>query len=225
MNFCALLPRPTGALQQTLLQGTSRRSLSVSAPVSAESKRKRLARLRKAANISRRATVAQEEAATAPDLILGYNPSLEHGRRLWQDSKLAQIMLRPDQVWGTSIAEAQKSSSSTPSLDEGLEPAADAGAQLEPSAWNFGLTAEEAQLLFEALPVTNASRQISTDPAALEAGMQSEHDKTDQLKRILDLKNASAKGVAVENTRRIVEAFGRAPGDTGTPEVQGEHPV
>lgn len=223
MNFCTLLPR--SALQQqphsvVLLQNSSR-AFSTSSAVCAESKRKRLARLRKAANVSRRASMAQQEAATAPDLILGYNPSLEQGRRMWEESKLAQILLKPEQVWGISVAEARKSSGSMPSLDEGLEPEHAARVK-EPTSWNFGLQADEAKLLFEALPEANTRRTTSTDMSVIESLAETEQDKSDQLKRILDLKNASAKGVAVENTRRIVEAFGRSAGDTGTPEVQGQ---
>ena len=41
------------------------------------------------------------------------------------------------------------------------------------------------------------------------------------LMRIVDLRNADSKGIDVENTRRIVETFGRVPGDTASPEVQG----
>lgn len=47
-----------------------------------------------------------------------------------------------------------------------------------------------------------------------------------QMARLLDLKNADAGGIAFENRRRIVEAFGE-PGkknDTGRTEVQGTSP-
>ena len=53
---------------------------------------------------------------------------------------------------------------------------------------------------------------------------QEQQQSAATLARILDLRNASGKGIQVENTRRIIEHFGhrsdgRGP-DTGSPEVQ-----
>lgn len=218
------------ALRQTLSQSSrslpSASSFHTSAALSAESKRKRLARLRKQANQARRAEAAEEARRTAPDLMLGYNPSSSQGQQLWADSKLNKILLRPDQVWGLSMAQARQSTQSAPSLDEGLEPEQSPATSDSDRVWNFGLKSDEADVLFKALPEVNTQRLQTTDPAELQAGAALEDNKVDQIKRILDLKNANAKGIDVENKRRIVEAFGHrsldSKPDTGCPEVQGE---
>lgn len=210
---------------RNLLSGPSAgnsRSFTSTSSLLAESKRKRAARLKKQANQARKIRAAQEERQTAPDLILGYNPSTDAGVKLWQDSKLANILLSPRQVWGTTVEAARQSGSSAPSLDDGLE-LQDQCTIPEPQAWNFGLTNEEASFLFEGLPRFNAAQSTSTDTNQLEQGVQNEQDKVDQLKRILDLKNANAQGIWVENSRRIVKEFGRTGAhDTASPEVQGQ---
>ena len=50
-----------------------------------------------------------------------------------------------------------------------------------------------------------------------------EEKKTAMLARLVDLRNANAKGIAYENRRRCIEAFSPTgdPNDTGRPEVQG----
>lgn len=50
--------------------------------------------------------------------------------------------------------------------------------------------------------------------------MQAERDKVAILSKILDLRNANSMGIRNENVRRIMDTFGREPGDTGSPEVQ-----
>jgi small subunit ribosomal protein S15 len=47
-------------------------------------------------------------------------------------------------------------------------------------------------------------------------------ERANRLARLVDLRNANAKGIMHENRRRIVEAFGENREDTGKPEVQGE---
>lgn len=90
---------------------------------------------------------------------------------------------------------------------------------------NFGLSAEDAKLLFEQLPEVSAEFKTSPDLTALrDARVQKdlidEKQKAESMKRILDLTNANSRGIRFENTRRIVRRFGQGEG-TGRCEVQG----
>jgi small subunit ribosomal protein S15 len=48
-----------------------------------------------------------------------------------------------------------------------------------------------------------------------------EQQKAELVRRITALENGNAKQITLENVRRAREAFQRAEGDTGSPEVQG----
>jgi small subunit ribosomal protein S15 len=201
-----------------------------SSAVAQEKKRKRLARLKKSANLSKREAIQQQLAATQPDALLGY-----HDASIWDQSKLKAAILTREQVWDTSAAGKQATSTRTAaaSLDEGLDQDVDYS---PPAQFNFGLDAADAELLFQRLPAVSALRPVlaaqnskdydSSHLAKLhEQGVQEEDRKKEQLMRILDLKNANARGIRVENTKRLLEAFGRTKAgkgpDTGSPEVQG----
>ena len=63
-----------------------------------------------------------------------------------------------------------------------------------------------------------------TDEPQLTEDEKEEEKKARQFARIVDLRNANARGIAFENRRRIIAAFsptGKAT-DSGYPEVQGE---
>lgn len=85
-------------------------------------------------------------------------------------------------------------------------------------------------MLSEVLPLVSAQRVALEGAQEFGAAMEKraqeaeevEAEKRDKLMRIVDLRNANAKGIEVENTRRIVKAFGRKEDDTGSPEVQGK---
>ena len=93
---------------------------------------------------------------------------------------------------------------------------------------NFGLSAEDAKLLFEQLPQASAELSVdpqyaSSRPAKVQKALVDEEQKADSLKRILDMRNANSRGIRFENTRRIIRRFGQGEG-TGRCEVQGELP-
>lgn len=114
---------------------------------------------------------------------------------------------------------------------------------------NFGLGKEQRELLFQKLPQVMTKDRLLlnlaasgsgadgavTDPLSGEAGQVSpkvekeltaiekqEAQNADRLARILDLRNASAKGIQVENRRRILKHFGDGV-NSGSVETQGEH--
>lgn len=131
---------------------------------------------------------------------------------------MKKILLNKEQVWGKVV----KGEGETRLEEEG---------QQQDKVYNFGLDRDTAQQLSTVLPATAALRstlgdgKTSVDSVMLsrfEQATEIEEQKRDTLMRIIDLRNADSKGIEVENTRRIVENFGRSPGDTASPEVQGE---
>lgn len=97
-----------------------------------------------------------------------------------------------------------------------------------PANLSFGIEGgEEKKLLFEVLPNLSVERGMSTfeedTVERTQAAMEEELQKANMFARLVDLRNANAKGLAFENRRRIIAAFS-TPGqanDTGRPEVQG----
>ena len=99
-----------------------------------------------------------------------------------------------------------------------------------PANYQYGVGPREQRLLMEDLPTVRMELQASQldsfqDEFTEEATMafNVETKSKSQMARLLDLKNADAGGIAFENRRRIIEAFGE-PGkknDSGHTEVQG----
>ena len=97
-----------------------------------------------------------------------------------------------------------------------------------PSHLSFGIEGgEEKKLLFEVLPTLTTQRGVTTfeedTVERAKAAMKEELQKANMFARLVDLRNANAKGLAYENRRRIIGAFStpQPPNDTGRPEVQG----
>lgn len=185
------------------------------------------------AHLEKKADALRAHAAGAADPVLGFGP----GRSaIWDSSELKSVLLRREDVWGETVkvvpgeaGSLQAGGSGSNAVAEGASEEA-AGAGYTPKHFNFGLEKDDAHKLAEVLPLVAAQRAVLDGPhefsAALEkralAAEVAEREKRDKLMRIVDLRNASSKGIEVENTRRIVNAFGRAEGDTGSPEVQGQ---
>jgi small subunit ribosomal protein S15 len=93
---------------------------------------------------------------------------------------------------------------------------------------NYGVGEAEKEMLFEHLPPLSSElggiRKPKTWTLELhEKAEKVELHKANMLARLIDLRNANAKGIAYENRRRVIAAFSvpGKPGDTGCPEVQG----
>lgn len=202
------------------------RAFSTSTPTQ-ESKQKRKSRLVRKAHLDKKADLARADSLLAADPVLGYGLGRD---AVWEKSELKSLLLSREEVWGETVKVVPG--------EGGLRGAATSAAVAEdpafpttgytPKEFNFGLAKEDAEQLSTVLPLVSAQRVALSGPhefgeamerRAVEAEEQ-ERDKRDKLMRIVDLRNANAKGIEVENTRRIVGAFGRAEGDTGSPEVQ-----
>lgn len=167
---------------------------------------------------------------TRPDPVLGYVVN-EEGERFWKSSDLYKVLLTKDQIWG--VKEDRRGNLVK------IDDTDDHSHTLGPKRLNFNLdNSENRELLFSDLPEVNSQDEVQRlglaeelDAEAIsdiETIEQKEGSKTDQLSRILDLRNASGKGIQVDNTRRIIEHFGarseddqRGP-DSGSVEVQSE---
>lgn len=182
---------------------------------------------------------------TKPDPVLGHQLN-EKGEALWRQSDLCKVMLTKDDVWGVAedrrgnLVNVEQDDVSSVYDDNDSRPEA----QLGPKRLNFGLDNEQdRKMLFSELPAVmyedETRDKLSTSSLSAEDlehisqdvqhAEENVHNNAAMISRILDLRNASGKGVQVENVRRIVNHFGARLGeeggavDTGSPEVQGEH--
>jgi small subunit ribosomal protein S15 len=151
-----------------------------------------------------RAAARRLRAANAPHVVLGTRPGDEAA---WANSDLARIL-----VTEASLRDA---------------PAGVPGYGVAPGT-------PDARLLLGALPALTAEAVClnasavkgagdAVEPAQMVRQLGIEGEKAEQLRRLLDLRNADAAGLMFENRRRCVEEFS-APGkphDSGRVEVQG----
>lgn len=178
--------------------------------------------MKKQTNLSRRHRAQEQLAATAPDPIRGY---AKNNESVWLESDLKRLLLDKDAVWRGEIpsSSVEGTNGATPHL-------------------NFGLDATESRFLFQELPASSAFLEsrgggggavdlaASTLQRRHEAAELVERNKTDLIRRILDLRNANSRGIRFENTKRIVQHFsdqtrrdpeGNVKPDPGRTEVQG----
>lgn len=188
-----------------------------------ESKSRRKSRLTRKTHIERKATLTRSQELSRPDPILGYALGKAE---VWDQSKLKSLLLDRKNVWGEVVKTGEAGAVGAAEGGEVVN-ALEAG-EYVPQNYNFGLKAEDVTLLREVLPSVAAQRNLFDKlnneqlmGVRASESLKAEEEKRDRLVRIMDLRNASSKGIHVENTRRIVEAFGSNAGDTGRPEVQG----
>lgn len=222
------------------------RSFRVTSP-QCESQRKRVARLKKAKNIAKRAAIDADLVKARPHPVLGLS---ESNMEKWKETKLYKILVKPEDL------EAATATS-------GTGPGQQHASSVAPTNLAFGLAQDTVHHLLHTLPALNKSLQLTnqqgrgdqlgsilnrrngpdakrpytpydytmpltSSPANPTNASEPHVDKASEaIMKIIDLRNASAGGIAYVNRRRIVEAFsspvkGRKGPDTGRPEVQGE---
>lgn len=178
---------------------------------------------------------ARKEKENAPHVILGTRPGQEDK---WNNCDLAKIIVTAEELENMSPP-----------------PMTPNGTALAPTHMNYGLDGLDGKeskkeleaFFFDALP--QASIAASIEPELVEKMRQwndlgedpkqiyerrqivahetRENMKASQLARLVDLRNANARGIAFENRRRIVAAFSPTGSavDSGYPEVQGDSSV
>ncbi|KAL8280593.1 hypothetical protein RQP46_006916 [Phenoliferia psychrophenolica] len=228
-RLCSLpFPSSSSPSLLPLPSSSSSHSFSTSSILS-ESKARRKARLSRKAHLDSKATLARSHALSAPDPVLGH---ARGDSALWAQSLLKGVLLDRKDVWGTTVAVLPDEKTGGAEA-EAPSQEVDAGGKDEgarPQRLNFGLDEAQLDQLATALPLvsafqaTKAGGGLPISTATLQARFDSalalERAKRDALVRIVDLRNASAKGITLDNTRRIVSTFGTNPNDTGRPEVQ-----
>ena len=162
-----------------------------------------------------KAAHAREVASHRPHVVLGHRPGDE---AKWQNCDLARILVTEEDILNSPVPPPEARS-----IDDAQPPA----------FLNFGVGESEKELLFEVLPnltiegvvtAQNVPAWKSEQLAAVESSANArEAHKTVQFARLVDLRNANAKGLLFENKKRIVAAFSESEDvvDTGRPEVQG----
>ena len=179
------------------------------------------ARQAAAANIKARSDRERQAALNRPHPVLGYRPGDESK---WLNCDLAKILVSEQDI------------EAAPLLPE--NPAGTQNVKL-PHFVNYGVKEAEKEKLFSTLPALSAEAHVKTTltkagpllphevlkvaQAAQAEGEEREYYKAGLLARIVDLRNANAKGIAFENRQRCIAAFSapEKPNDTGRPEVQG----
>jgi small subunit ribosomal protein S15 len=157
----------------------------------------------------KRVEVATERAANAPHVVLGTRPGEEWK---WNECDLAKCIVNEEQIR--------------------------AATEVIPGHGVFPGSADE-RLLFTTLPALTAETKetwqdsfvhhnsLDKKEQAFMRNLGAEGIKAEQLAKLLDLRNANAKGIAFENRRRCVHEFSTPvkPNDPGRIEVQGMFPA
>ncbi|KAG9046018.1 hypothetical protein FS837_005205 [Tulasnella sp. UAMH 9824] len=234
------------------------RSFHATAP-SLESTKQRRARIKRQKNLAKRAENASAVDANRPHPVLGHAGGIpdEAAREKWESTKLYKAMVDPNYT-GLNKPFTPKSASEAKYIPSQGVPK-DIESKEPPEYLNFGLSEKTASALLNDLPkqtvdLEDASKPMSTsllfpeifqsktpfDPYDLsqplsskDAALKSSVAQREAMERIIDLRNASARGIAYANRQRIIQAFSRAATgtdqaserpDTGSPEVQGLSP-
>ncbi|OCH93010.1 hypothetical protein OBBRIDRAFT_790730 [Obba rivulosa] len=166
-----------------------------------------------AAQRSRKRKVKEIAASDGrPHVVLGHKPGDE---AKWTKCDLAKVIITEEDIQAAPIP----------------SPVADLRAGIEtPTYYNYGVGTRERDLLFYTLPPLTTERvsrrsimQGVISPASnFESADAKEQRKATTFARVVDLRNANARGIAYENRRRIIAAFSTPenPEDPGRPEVQ-----
>lgn len=203
--------------------------------------------MKKRLNLEKHALLERVREETKPDPVLGYRPgnTREVGTNnedLWNNCELRKIIISNQDVWGLREDSRGNLQPVESELTKGTEEErAVAASEGGPLRLNFNLSDEDRKLLFQDLPDVNTKDRLTVSMAFSDAGSgtnagsmiadeinqqlegieRQEGHSVDKLSRMLDLRNASSKGIDVYNKRRIVEQFGQGV-HTGTVETQGE---
>ncbi|KIJ32349.1 hypothetical protein M422DRAFT_265848 [Sphaerobolus stellatus SS14] len=149
-----------------------------------------------------------------PDPITGHKPGDEEK---WLKCDLAKILIPEIELLDPSVVLPELKTTDSLRLPESFQ-------------WGIGGDKKVQELLFDSLPRISAQHGILAQRMSTKQSRDAQYIKNEwkELKnanvfsRLVDLRNASATGIAFENRRRCIEAFSASgkPNDTGRPEVQ-----
>ncbi|TFK68227.1 S15/NS1 RNA-binding domain-containing protein [Pluteus cervinus] len=208
--LAALRAQSSRPLCSLTFQSTS--AFHTSTPTYAETSRKHLARAIKKANNLKKEERWRAAQANRPSVILGTRPGDESK---WTNCDLAKVLVDEKEL----ISSTELEPTTLP-----------VGTVYLPKQLGYGVGEPEKELLFRDLPILSAQAPVmasqNADPNVLaqehQNGLSRELSKANAFAKVLDLRNASAGGIAYENRRRIVAEFSSPdnPFDPGRSEVQ-----
>lgn len=177
-------------------------------------KRKTEARKIKKSNMAFKIARDKMLTETHPDPFTGVGIGRESK---WESSELNSVIYKPEEVWGRHLgipARRARKGMPTPVVPLPAIPTnADTPMTLSnpPNSLNFQLSSNK-KFLFEMLPQVDAQ----------EGSLEVSNSKKQMLERLVDLRNASSKGIHVANRQKIIDHFKINQDDTSSPEVVGE---
>ncbi|RDB28541.1 30S ribosomal protein S15 [Hypsizygus marmoreus] len=191
-------------------------SLHTSALLHAQVSRKSVARGVKKLNNLRKEERFKKAQATRPSVVLGTRPGDD---AKWANCDLAKVLVDEEEL----IASTELVPTKQP-----------VGTVFLPKQMGFGVGEVEKRMLFKELPELSSTVKTLRHAQAAHTRLQSdslreieevakkELQKANLFAKLLDLRNASAGGIAYENRRRIITAFStpQNPFDPGRSEVQ-----
>ncbi|KAJ2670768.1 hypothetical protein IWW42_003801 [Coemansia sp. RSA 1085] len=167
---------------------------------------------------NRKAELAEQRAAEAE----ARRQAEERLRRL-KDTAFLNSLEQPERLFSTTqITEQDKAASLSATGPAAAQDDAQA-VRREARSGKFlsSVDAEEMRMVTEAAPRAAAGAGGLFGAGILPSPAENRPEvQGDIVRRVVALENANAKGVVHYNIRRAVETFGRAAGDSGSPEVQ-----
>ncbi|KAH9947081.1 mitochondrial ribosomal protein S15 [Amylocystis lapponica] len=200
---------------RSVASSSSAYSASLHTTAALQSFRKRKSRVQEKANLEKRKERERLSQTDRPHIILGHRPN---DPAKWQNCDLAKVLVTEEDILAAPLPPIGITQPEMVQM---------------PTFYNYGVGETEKEKLFETLP------ELTVEGAALVVQAYHQYDapnvidvtkkaeikeagKTAQLARLVDLRNANARGIAYENRRRCVAEFSEPanPMDTGRPEVQ-----
>ena len=162
-------------------------------------------------NLHKTGRRAKTAAKNRPSVVLGTRPNEEEEK--WKNCALAKILVDEELLSSSTALETKEF---------------EIGKVDVPKQFGFGVDTAEQNMLLNSLPVLTAqmAQRGKLGEADYKNNLGTELHKTNMFAKVLDLRNANAKGIAYVNRRRIIFAFStpQNPFDTGRTEVQGTQP-
>ncbi|KAF9920938.1 hypothetical protein FBU30_009105 [Linnemannia zychae] len=179
-------------------------------------------------NLQKREQKRLEFEASTPDYIIGnqteFTKSLIRPQSVFQ-APLAAIKPATPVTDSTTNSEDAATKTDFSSLSSSIFSSASRTPLVvstsKPSGYQHFLTEQEADLIFEKVPHIQVQELMARSTLVNDKlQLPIEQQKAELVRRITALENGNAKQITLENVRRAREAFQRAEGDTGSPEVQ-----